>query len=723
MKNVRKVVVLLLAFSLLLCEFGGRPVKAATESEDEYIDWVEEEEPIEVDEDVLDSWEEEEEAWDDDDVYDEEEEDDDEGDDEDDYYIDDTISVNMDIKERWENHYNAEVTVTNLTDETIDNWAVAFDYGDEIEHIWNAQITAHEENSYTIKCLDWNQDIPANGSVSFGITAKHTGETGDILNEYLINDTVEINEDNYSVTYHESSAWPGFVSGEIRVENKSDLRIEDWKLEIATNLDIQQIWNASIESEYTNDENEKVYLFKNMGYNQNIEARQTCSFGFIAKKSSGDVKVEAQELLSVSTSGLDEEEEDWETPEAVEGLTEDDFLEYSDYLDYIASQGGGNMLRSRAKAAKKTTEAVPKKTIARKVSAVYEVKGGKPKYRKKAFQNFCMGKIKGKDGTKYAYGVVHCGKNAVMMKMKLKEEKGEKKVAKIIETMRLKNCGHTQSLESFVYKDGEKEKEYFLLTGKTYVLTKEEKKKAQQAAKNSKKKLSQILKNFCTQVVCVEFKDGATVDEEKCGKLVGVAHSNKKKKSFGRLNRVDIGLKGEDRIVIWKRRKEDQAVQVSTYSFGSKIKEKLVQKKKISFANSKSLKYKTGFTMKKDTTSYILPNSTQSIDQGGDNTIYIASGKQDDYELCIAECSADKGVYRKKYTFKFKKKTKKTIKEKSHFPIQGKKEIEGMHSKGDQLQFVIADSEAVEVTAKKKKNEKSGKKVTMKRQYICQINK
>ena len=101
MKHVKKVIMLLLAFSVLICESGGRPVKAKAGSDDEYIDWVEEEEPIEVDEDVLDSWEEEEEAWDDDDVYDEEEEDDDEGDDdEDDYYIDDTISVNMDIKER-----------------------------------------------------------------------------------------------------------------------------------------------------------------------------------------------------------------------------------------------------------------------------------------------------------------------------------------------------------------------------------------------------------------------------------------------------------------------------------------------------------------------------------------------------------------------------------------------------------------------------------------------
>lgn len=52
-----------------------------------------------------------------------------------------------------------------------------------------------------------------------------------------------------------------------------------------------------------------------------------------------------------------------------------------------------------------------------------------------------------------------------------------------------------------------------------------------------------------------------------------------------------------------------------------------------------------------------------------------------------------------------------------NFPIQKKKEIEGMHSKGSQLQFVIADIKPV-----KGKNS-SGKKVKIKRQYICVIDK
>ena len=50
----------------------------------------------------------------------------------------------------------------------------------------------------------------------------------------------------------------------------------------------------------------------------------------------------------------------------------------------------------------------------------------------------------------------------------------------------------------------------------------------------------------------------------------------------------------------------------------------------------------------------------------------------------IAETNGD-SEFRKKYMLHFG----------DNFPIQKKKEIEGMHSKGSQLQFVIADIKPV----------------------------
>ena len=148
----------------------------------------------------------------------------------------------------------------------------------------------------------------------------------------------------------------------------------------------------------------------------------------------------------------------------------------------------------------------------------------------------------------------------------------------------------------FVYKG----KEYFLLTGKTYKLTADKLKKAKQTAKKQNKKLSQVIPYFCTQIACIKYNAGKKTDVKNCGRLVGVTYSNKKRTKFGRLNRVDIGLKDDSRIVIWKRRKSDSAVQVSTFAFDNKIKQKLVEKKKVSFTNKKLLQFKTCFTMKKN---------------------------------------------------------------------------------------------------------------------------
>ena len=86
------------------------------------------------------------------------------------------------------------------------------------------------------------------------------------------------------------------------------------------------------------------------------------------------------------------------------------------------------------------------------------------------------------------------------------------------------------------------------------------------------KKLSQVIPYFCTQIACIKYNAGKKTDVKNCGRLVGVTYSNKKRTKFGRLNRVDIGLKDDSRIVIWKRRKSDSAVQVSTFAFDNKIK-------------------------------------------------------------------------------------------------------------------------------------------------------
>lgn len=113
----------------------------------------------------------------DEDYYDDSDEDEDEiEDDETITSIDDMIDVSFNVTSQWTNHYNADVEITNISGEAIDDWELEFDFKDKIENIWNATITSKEEDTYVIRNADWNQDIPVDGKVSFGMTVEYSGE-------------------------------------------------------------------------------------------------------------------------------------------------------------------------------------------------------------------------------------------------------------------------------------------------------------------------------------------------------------------------------------------------------------------------------------------------------------------------------------------------------------------------------------------------------------------
>lgn len=143
----RRIVAFMLLSILLNVNFGDDVVVRANEQEEiEYDDYYDE--FIYDEEDLI----EEEEQGEDEEGTDEEE-------DEDVEFIDDTIALKMNVKEKWDHHYNAEVIVTNLTDDILDNWAVGFDFKNEIVNLWNAKLVLCEDGEYVIKNADWNQDI------------------------------------------------------------------------------------------------------------------------------------------------------------------------------------------------------------------------------------------------------------------------------------------------------------------------------------------------------------------------------------------------------------------------------------------------------------------------------------------------------------------------------------------------------------------------------------
>ncbi len=81
--------------------------------------------------------------------------------------------------------------------------------------------------------------------------------------------------ENYKITYSLKSYWNGGYNANIKIENKGESVIENWYLSYTSNDIIANIWNAEVYSH----EN-KQYIIKNVGWNQNIDVGGTVEFGF-----------------------------------------------------------------------------------------------------------------------------------------------------------------------------------------------------------------------------------------------------------------------------------------------------------------------------------------------------------------------------------------------------------------------------------------------------------
>ncbi len=101
-------------------------------------------------------------------------------------------TIDYKITEDWGDGYKAEITITNNKDTAIEDWRLSFEYGDNlITQIWNAVIVDNADDKYELSCENYNQNIAAGGSVSFGFMVE-PGCSGKlmenvVLREYVFN--------------------------------------------------------------------------------------------------------------------------------------------------------------------------------------------------------------------------------------------------------------------------------------------------------------------------------------------------------------------------------------------------------------------------------------------------------------------------------------------------------------------------------------------------------
>ena len=206
-------------------------------------------------------------------------------------------TVTLKVTNQWSGGFNADVTISNISDKIIDNWSLGFALPYEITNIWNGVINSNENGIYVIKNTGSNQDIAISKSVSFGFSAKADGEVV-LPNTYaMLSYEKMIDEGFYEVNFKVTSDWKSEFNGEIQIKNISSHIIEDWKLDFDFDNNIEKFWTAEIIHR-----NDNHYTIKNSGYNSNINPGESIILGFSANPGNVSSIVKNAKLFEVTTS-------------------------------------------------------------------------------------------------------------------------------------------------------------------------------------------------------------------------------------------------------------------------------------------------------------------------------------------------------------------------------------------------------------------------------------
>ena len=233
----------------------------------------------------------------------------------------DSFSVEWRVVSHWEGACNVSVNLHNRSDETIHNWNLSFMSEDEIINPYNAKITSEGSNGnkWTLKNLEYNQDIRPGESIQFGFQVKY-GERVDIPFSYSIYSSEKnVAGDSYEITNNIISSWDGGSVGEIRIANNTDTAIEDWTVTVRTKAVLVNVWGGTVEKVSDN-----TYELKCPDYAQNIASGQTAVIGYQVSDSDTDIEILGLNEWTSSANKIDTNEESSVSDNSVSGNTVSD---------------------------------------------------------------------------------------------------------------------------------------------------------------------------------------------------------------------------------------------------------------------------------------------------------------------------------------------------------------------------------------------------------------
>ncbi|MCC0175472.1 cellulose binding domain-containing protein [Waterburya agarophytonicola K14] len=82
--------------------------------------------------------------------------------------------VNFTLVKNWDSGFEGKISITNNTGGNLDSWSLEFDFPNQINNIWDAEIEENADGSYVITHAAWNREIVAGETLTFGFTGNNS---------------------------------------------------------------------------------------------------------------------------------------------------------------------------------------------------------------------------------------------------------------------------------------------------------------------------------------------------------------------------------------------------------------------------------------------------------------------------------------------------------------------------------------------------------------------
>lgn len=196
-------------------------------------------------------------------------------------FNDGKLKIYYEVTSSWNDGYNANILVENISDEIIEKWDISFVSTDNIYTMWGAEYDK-TDNMYIASFFPYNSEIVPGEKIVIGYSA--------IGNQQIIDNTfVSYNEkkenvkllkeniyeyEGYTINYQIMNSWENASNIQVSITNTSEEVIHNWGLKFISKDICSGMYNAKEIREGN------IHIINSNSYNQDIPVGSTISFGY-----------------------------------------------------------------------------------------------------------------------------------------------------------------------------------------------------------------------------------------------------------------------------------------------------------------------------------------------------------------------------------------------------------------------------------------------------------